>query len=222
VWREVVGVVGNELDDGPSEKAPAVVYWPMLLRDMWGERVRVQRWGAIAIRSPRTGSGGFLDEVRQAVWAAQPDLPLADVRTVKELFDRSMARTSFTLVMLAIAAGMALMLGLVGIYGVISYSVSQRTREIGIRIALGAPQTAVRRMFVRHGLVLAAAGTVSGLAAAAALTRWMSALLFNVRPLDPMTYAAVAVVLATAALLASYLPARHATTIEPVDALRAE
>jgi ABC-type antimicrobial peptide transport system permease subunit len=124
--------------------------------------------------------------------------------------------------MLALSGGMALLLGLVGIYGVISYSVSQRTREIGIRMALGAPQREVRRMFVRHGLVLIAIGVAFGLAAAIALTRLMSSLLFEVSPLDPITYAAVPVVLIAAALLASYLPARRATAIDPVDALRAE
>ena len=151
-----------------------------------------------------------------------PDLPIADVRTVQEIYDRSMARTSFTLVMLSIAAGMALLLGIVGIYGVISYTVSQRTREIGIRIALGAPQQSVRQMFVRQGLLLTAIGVACGIAAAAALTRLMKALLFEVSPLDPVTYVAVSVILAVAALLASYIPARRATTIEPVEALRVE
>jgi ABC-type antimicrobial peptide transport system permease subunit len=133
-----------------------------------------------------------------------------------------MARTSFTLVMLAIASGMALLLGVVGIYGVISYSVSQRTREIGIRVALGAQGSAVRAMFVRHGLVLAGIGVACGLGAALALTRLMSGLLFEVSPVDPMTYGAVSVVLLAAALLATYVPARRATSIAPVDALRAE
>jgi len=144
------------------------------------------------------------------------------VRTVEEIYERSMARTSFTLVMLSIAAGMALLLGVVGIYGVISYTVSQRTREIGIRIALGAPQQSVRKMFVREGLVLTAIGVVCGLAAAAGLTHLMKALLFEVSPFDPTTYGAVSVVLALAALLASYIPAHRATTIEPVEALRVE
>jgi ABC-type antimicrobial peptide transport system permease subunit len=141
---------------------------------------------------------------------------------VKEIYDKSMARTSFTLLMLAIAAGMALLLGIVGIYGVISYSVSQRTREIGIRMALGAQQATVRRMFVRHGLLLTSLGVVCGLAAAVAVTRLMSALLFQISPVDPVTYVAVPVVLVAATLLASYVPARRATVIDPVDALRME
>jgi predicted permease len=221
-WREVVGVVGNERDDGVDHKATTMVYWPMLLHDFWGFPVSVQRGQAFAIRSSRTGSASFLNEVRRAVWSVNPNLPIANVRTVKEVYDRSMARTAFTLVMLTLAAGMALLLGIVGIYGVVSFTVSQRTREIGIRIALGAPQRSVRRMFVREGLLLTAMGVLCGLAAAAGLTRMMTALLFEVSPLDPATYCAVSLVLAGAALLASYIPACRATAIEPVEALRVE
>jgi putative ABC transport system permease protein len=221
-WREIVGVVGNERDNGVHEKAPGIVYWPIIVRDSYGNRVTVRRGMAFAIRSGRTGTASLLQEVRQAVWSVNPDLPIAAVRTVKEIYDRSLARTSFTLVMLAIAAGMALLLGVVGIYGVISYSVSQRTREIGIRMALGAPQERIRRMFVRHGLVLAGIGVGCGLGVAMALSRVMTALLFEVSALDPLTYGAVSVVLVTAAFLASYLPARRATGIAPVDALRVE
>lgn len=221
-WREIVGVVGNERDDGVHQKAPTIAYWPMMVKDFWGEPVMAQRGLAFAVRSSRAGSASFLKEIQRAVWSVNPDLPIADVHTVKEIYDRSMVRTSFTLVMLTIAAGMALLLGVVGIYGVISYSVSQRTREIGIRIALGAPQQTVRQMFVRHGLLLAGIGLMCGLGAALALTRLMSALLFNVSPLDPMTYGAVSLVLFAAAFLASYIPAHRATAISPLDALRAE
>ncbi len=150
------------------------------------------------------------------------NLPLADMKTLQSLYDRSLARTSFTLMMLAIAGAMALLLGVVGIYGVISYSVSQRTREIGIRLALGAPLAQVTGMFVRHGLVLSAIGAACGLTAAFAVTRLMKSLLYNVSPADPLTYAAVSAGLIFAAMLASYLPARRATTIDPIDALRAE
>ncbi|HTT65596.1 MAG TPA: ABC transporter permease [Bryobacteraceae bacterium] len=222
VWREVIGVAGNERDDGVNHKAAAIVYWPMLLHDFWSQPPLAQRGQAFAIRSSRTGSSSFLSQVRQAVWSVNPDLPIANVRTVQEVYDRSVARTSFTLLMLSIAAGMALLLGIVGIYGVISYTVSQRTREIGIRIALGAPQQSVQQMFVRQGLVLTGIGVACGLATAAGLTRLMKALLFEVSPLDPATYAAVSLVIAAAALLASYIPARRATAIEPVEALRVE
>jgi predicted permease len=221
-WREIIGVVGNERDNGVNQKPPTIVYWPMMIKDFWGDPLSVQRTMAFAIRSTRTGSASFVKEIQQQVWSVNPALPIAYVRSVKEIYGRSMARTSFTLVMLTIAAGMALLLGVVGIYGVISYSVSQRTREIGIRMALGAPQGQVMQMFVRHGLLLTGIGIVCGLAAAIALTRLMSALLFEVNPVDPMTYCAVSMVLIAAALLASYLPARRAIAIDPVDALRAQ
>jgi len=222
VWREVIGVVGNERDNGVSEKAPTIAYWPMIVKNFWDQDLRVQRNQAFAIRSSRTGTAGLLKEVRLAIWSVNPNLPIADVRTLREIYDGSMARTSFTLVMLTIAAGMALLLGIVGIYGVISYSVSQRTREIGIRIALGAPQQNVRQMFVRQGLLLTGIGVACGVAAAVALTRLMTALLFEVSPLDPATYCAVCAVLIAAAVLASYIPARRATNIDPSDALRVE
>jgi ABC-type antimicrobial peptide transport system permease subunit len=144
------------------------------------------------------------------------------VRTVQDLYDQSMARTSFTLVLLAIAGAMALVLGVVGIYGVIAYAVTQRTREIGIRMALGAEPGGLQQMFVRHGLLLAGIGALLGLAAAAGLTRLMSSLLFGVKALDPLTYAGVAALLIAAAALASFFPARRATAVDPIEALRAE
>ena len=163
-----------------------------------------------------------MNQARQAVWSMNRDMPLARVRTMEEVYRSSMARSSFTLVMLAIAGGMALLLGIVGIYGVISYSVSQRTRELGIRIALGAPRLALKSLVVRQGLTLASIGAVFGLAAAAALTRLMSGLLFNVSPVDEVTYGAVAAGLLAAAAAASYLPAQRAASIDPAEALRAE
>jgi ABC-type antimicrobial peptide transport system permease subunit len=133
-----------------------------------------------------------------------------------------MSRTAFTLVMLAIAGSMALVLGIVGIYGVISYGVAQRSREVGIRIALGARSSEVRRMFLRQGLAMTAIGIAVGLAGAFALSRWMSSLLFGVSPKDPVTYAAVSLVLIIAAALACYLPACRATRVDPMESLRAE
>lgn len=221
-WREIVGVVGNERDNGIDQEAPTIVYWPFMIRNFWSAPIEVRRTLVFAIRSKRTGSDNFLKEISQAVWAVNSELPFANVRTVKEIYERSMARSSFTLVMLGVAAGMALLLGVVGIYGVVSYSLSQRTREIGIRMALGATHRQVRGLFVRHGLMLAGIGVVCGVATAIPLTRLMSALLFEVSPLDPLTYVAVSIGLVAAALLASYLPARRATRIEPVEALRAE
>src|SRR6185369_11520546 len=144
-------------------------------------------------------------ELQQAVASVNPNLPVTDVKTLESVYDRSLARASFTLVLLAISGGMALLLGVVGIYGVISYSVAQRTREIGIRLALGAPLSEVTGMFVRHGLVLSAIGAACGLGAAFALTRLMKSLLFEVSAADPLTYGAVSVVLIAAAIVASYL-----------------
>ena len=144
------------------------------------------------------------------------------MKTLQEIYTRSMARTSFALVMLAIAGGMALLLGVIGIYGVISYSVSQRTREIGIRMALGAQRPALTGLFVGHGLRLVAIGLGFGIAAAFALTKAMSSLLFGISAADPLTYAGVSLGLAAAAALASYLPSRRATGVDPVQALRSE
>jgi len=163
-----------------------------------------------------------MNEVRQAVWSVDPNLPLADVHTLEYYYTRSMARTSFTLVMLAIAGGMALLLGVVGLYGVIAYSVSQRKREIGIRMALGARHQELTGMFVRHGLLLTGVGVACGLAAATVLMRLMSSLLFGVKAVDPVTYGAVSLGMAVTAALASYLPSRRAATVDPVEALRAE
>jgi ABC-type antimicrobial peptide transport system permease subunit len=141
---------------------------------------------------------------------------------MQSLYGQSMARTSFTLVMLAIAGTMALALSIIGIYGVISYSVAERTREIGIRLALGAEKRALERMFVRSALALTGMGLLLGLIAAAVLMQLMKALLFGVSPLDPITFIVVPLVLAAAATFASYLPARRAAKVDPVVALRAE
>src|SRR6266487_1010315 len=190
-WREVVGVVSDERDEGVDKKAPTAALFPMLMTKFEGDDPSVRRTMSYMIRSARAGSAAFTSEVGRAVWSANPNLPLAGVRTLDEIVRKSMARTSFTLVMLAIAGAMALLLGVAGIYGVISYSVSQRTREIGIRMALGAQRREVTRMFVRHGARLAAIGIACGLVAAIALSRVMSSLLFNVSTLDPLTYGAV-------------------------------
>jgi putative ABC transport system permease protein len=224
-WREVVGVVSDMRDDGLHEKAAAAAYWPMHMSDFDpspDSRNFVQRSMTYVVRSRRTGTAGFVDELGRAAWSVNSNLPLANVRTLREIYDRALARTSFTLVLLSIAGAMALLLGIAGIYGVISYSVSQRTREIGIRVALGARDDQVTRMFVGQGVVLAGIGIAIGLTAALAVTRLMSSLLFQIRPLDPATYAAVSLTLLGATALASYVPALRATAVDPVEALRAE
>jgi len=221
-WREVVGVVADVHDDGVNKEASSSVYWPLIMDRFEGSPTTVRRGVAIALRSPRAGSESFLKEVREAVWSVNPNLPLAAVHTVDHFYKQSMARTSFTLLMLGVAGSMALLLGVVGIYGVIAYSVSQRRREIGIRMALGAQQQVLTNMFVRHGLWLTGIGVVCGLAAAIILMRLMSSLLFKVSPVDPLTYITVSLGLVLTAFLASYLPSRRTSAVDPVEALRAE
>ncbi len=221
-WRTIIGVVGNERDDGVTRPAPGIVYWPMVVDKLWNEKVTVFRTMGYAIRSQRAGSPTLLKEVQAAVWAVNSNLPVATVQTLEEIRAESMAQTSFALVMLGIAAGVALLLGVVGIYGVISYIVAQRTREIGIRMALGAAQHDVRTLFLRHGIALTGIGLVIGIAAAAALTRLMATMLFGVTPIDWVTYVAVAGGLGGTALLASYLPAMRAARTDPAIALRYE
>ena len=174
------------------------------------------------IRTPRAGSIGLRQEIQQAVASVNPNLPVADVKTLEAVYKRSLARTSFTLVLLAIAGSMALLLGVVGLYGVISYSVARRTREVGIRLALGARRQNVTRMFVRQGLALSSIGAICGLAAALGLTRLMRSLLFEVSAADPLTYAGASAALVLAATIGSYIPARRATRVDPMEALRAE
>jgi len=221
-WREIVGVVGNTRDDGMDKEPPNSVYWPILVAHFDNNDIDVRRYVAFSIRSTRAGSLSLINDVRRAVWSVDPNLPLSDVHTLDYLYRRSMARTSFTLVMLGLAGGMALLLGIVGLYGVIAYSVSQRRREIGIRMALGAQHRELTGMFVRHALTLAGVGVVCGLAAAPALTRLMSSVLFGVKSVDPATYAGVSVGLIATAALASYLPARQAAAVNPSESLRAE
>jgi len=221
-WREVIGVVNDEREDGVQEKAPAAAYYPLLMNDFQAKPVRVLRTVFYVVRSQRAGSRSFLTDVQQAVWSINAALALGKARTLEEIYDKSLARTSFTLVMLAIAGAMALLIGLVGIYGVISYSVSQRWREIGIRVALGARRQELARLFVAHGFVLALIGVACGLAGAIALTRVLVSLLFHVNPLDPLTYAAVSVGLLIASVVASYIPTLRAMGVDPINALRAE
>ena len=222
-WWEVVGVVADVHDDGVDQAPPATVYWPTHADEyLLGLSGYQARRVTVAVRSDRAGTAGLLEEIRQAVSAVNPMLPLADVRTLDALYTRSMARTSFTLVMLTIAAAMALLLGLSGLYGVIAYAVTQRRREIGIRLALGARAAEIRGLFVRRGLTVAAIGVALGLAGAAVLTRLMQSLLFGIGPLDPVTFVATPLVLVAVALVATYLPARRALAVDPVETLRAE
>jgi predicted permease len=221
-WREIVGVTGNVYDDGLNQKPTKAAYWPLLMSNFESDPVLVRREVAYAMRSPRAGSESLMSAVRQAVWSVDPNLPLAEVHTADYYYRKSLARASFTLIMLGVAGAMALLLGVVGIYGVIAYSVSQRTREIGIRMALGAQLPTLTGMFVKQGMLLTGIGVVAGLLVSFGVMRFMSSLLFGVKVMDPITYIAVSCGLAATAFLACYLPSRRAAAVDPVEALRAE
>jgi len=222
LWREVIGVVQDVHEEALHQAPPAIVYWPMLMENFGGRPSVGNQAIAYAIRSERAGTQSLVNEVRQAVWSVNANLPVFLVRTMQDLYAATLARTSFTLVILAIAGGVALALGVIGIYGVMAYVVSQRTREIGIRLALGAQPGALKRMFVLHGMVLAVIGAGAGLLAAVAVTRMMSSLLFGVGALDVATYVTALGLIMAAAAIASYLPARRAAMIDPMETLKAE
>jgi predicted permease len=221
-WRQVVGVVSDVYYDGLNKEAAKTAYWPILMANFEGEKIRATRNLSFVLRTPRAGTESLMKDVRAAVWSVDPNLPLANVRTEDYYYRASLARTTFTLLMLAIAAAMALLLGTVGIYGVIAYSVSQRTREIGIRMALGAQRNELTGLFVRHGLLLTGVGVVIGLAGAFASMRLLASLLYKVSPVDLLTYGTVSAGLILTAFLASYLPSRRAAGVDPVEALRSE
>jgi predicted permease len=222
-WHEVIGVVQDVREHGVQENAPKIVYWATLQGNPDGPRPpRFLETVTFVIRSERAGTENFLSEIRQAVWSVNSNLPLAAVRTMEEVYGKSMARTSFTLVMLGIAGAMALALGIIGIYGVISFTVSQRKREIGIRLALGAQSGEVVSMLLKQGAKLALIGVCAGVVGAFLLARLMTSLLFGVTAHDPLTFGLVAALLMLVALLACYVPARRAMKVDPMVALRYE
>ena len=222
-WSEIIGVVEDVHEHGVQVPAPETVYWPSLAVGLYGSKgPQVMRGGTFVLRSDRAGYQGFVEEIRQAVWSVNANLPVASIQTMQNVYDKSVARTSFTLVMLGIAGAMSLALGVIGIYGVLSYTVSQRRREIGIRLALGAQQENVLGMVLGSGARMALVGVAIGLAVALALTRWMNSLLFGVSAHDPLTFAMVALLLFAVALAACWIPARRATRVDPMVALRYE
>jgi putative ABC transport system permease protein len=222
-WHTVVGVVGNVRDDGLDNKPTESIYYPMLRTlDTDDTDVEGTPSSFYLIVRGRVDPTALAAPVRGAIRSLDPNLPVARLRPMTEIVESSMARTSFTMLLLAIAATVALLLGSVGIYGVIAYIVSQRTREIGVRMALGAKRQDVEKMVLRQGLTLAITGVALGLASSLVLTRLMRALLFEVSPLDPATFTSVPLLLALVALLASWLPARKAASIDPLEAIRYE
>lgn len=215
-WRTVVGVAGNVRAEGLDEEPTEMVYYPT------GSSPSADQARSVTyvIRAARTGAIAPL--ARREVWAIDPNLPITGTLTLERFLADSMLRESFTMLALLVAAAIALFLGAVGLYGVTSYLVTQRTSEIGIRIALGARPGQVRSMVAFQGLRLAALGLALGFLAALALTRVLEGLLFGTEPTDPATFAAMIAFLTAIALLASYLPARRASRIDPAASLKVE
>jgi predicted permease len=221
-WREIIGVSEDVHYDGVEKSTPSVVYWPLMMDDFAGHKQRLQRATVFVVRSQLAGTQSLMKTIQQQVWMVNPNVPLANSETLGDLYTQSMARTSFTLVMLCVSGGIALFLGTIGIYGVMAYSVSQRTREIGIRMALGAQRGAVVGAFVRQGMWLTLMGVAIGLVVASATMRFMSSLLYGVSAEDPVTYITITCAVLIAALFACYLPSRRATAVDPMLALRSE
>ncbi len=214
-WITIVGVVGDVKHFGLDLPELPGLYSPYPQAAPW------KRWMMLVART-QSDAAGMVQPVKEQIWRVDSQLPLTKVQTMDEVAAASFAARRFNMVLLATFAGLALVLAAVGIYGVMSYAVTQRTQEIGIRMALGAQASDVLRMIVRNGLILTLIGTAAGLAGAFALTRLMATMLFGVTPTDAGTFATVSVVLIVVALLACYLPARRATKVDPLVALRYE
>ncbi len=214
-WHTIVGVVGDVRASGLDKEPQQTIFVPLTGHD------EVRRSFSLAIRTE--GLPEYLtDTVRNEIWAIDPNLPVSNVQTLEELLSSSTARTSFAMTMLAIAAGIALLLGSIGIYGVISYVVSLRTQEIGIRMALGASRRDVSRMVLRYGMGVVLTGILLGLVGSVALTRLLHSFLFEVSPLDPLTFVTVSVAMVTVGLVAGFLPARRAAALDPALSLHEE
>ena len=217
-WETVVGVVNDVMQDGFRDKAEAVVYFPMV--DTSADGGRTVSSPAYVIKTTRAET--ITPEVRALVREVAPEAPMYRIFTLAGLAKDSMAELSFTLLTLGITAALSLLLGTIGLYGVLSYIVGERTREIGVRMALGAKAAQVRRMVVAHGARVVGMGVAVGIVAALLFTRTLGSLLFGVQPVDALTYAIMSIAMIGIGLLASYLPARHASNLDPVESLRKE
>jgi putative ABC transport system permease protein len=213
-WNEVVGVVADVKLEGLENDTPMQVYLPLRQRSGSPTLWLVVRTAGDPLQA--------VAAVERTIHAVEKDLPIYSIRSMNQLLGNSLATRRLTLVLLAGFAGLALLLAAVGIYGVTSYSVRQRTHELGIRMALGAQAGDVLKLILMQGLKLAFAGVAIGLTAAFSLTKWMKSLLFEVRPTDPMTFTVIALMLIAVALLACWIPARRATKVNPIVALRCE
>lgn len=221
-WREIVGVVHDVYDDGFDVDPVPTVYWPLLVDNFWGQRPWTPRWFAFALRTPRPDLAGLVAEIRSTTRRVNPSIPVFQVRSMAEIVRLSTLRTDLTLTMLAMAALVALCLATVGIYGVISYSVTRNIREIGVRMALGADAAKVRREVLGKGLAVILVGVALGLAGAVAASRILSSLLFGVGPLDRLTYVLAAAGTLLVATVATYLPAVRASRLDPRSAMLVE
>lgn len=216
-WETVVGVVEDIHQRNFRESEPELIYLPLRPRDPWAWRVHSPGY---VVKTPRAET--ITGEIRELIRQVDPGAPLYAVHTMKDLAAESMMELSFTMLTLLVAAALALILGAVGLYGVLSYVVTQRTPEIGLRMALGATHHEVRWMVVRQGGQLAAAGVAVGIAAAVVVTRVLDSLLFGVHATDPLTLLGMSGLMVAVALVASYIPAHRASTVDPVQSLRDE
>jgi predicted permease len=224
-WSTIVGVVGDVHDEALTKPVDEMIYQPMVSvvqpSPAEPDTLVAENTMTLTIRTAGDPMQVY-PAIRREIWSLDRNLPLVNVRELSTVVSSAMARTTFTLIMIGAAASVALLLGAIGIYGVISYMVSLRTREIGVRMALGAQSVQVRRMVVRQGLTLASIGVVIGLVTALALSRLIASLLYGITPYDPATLASVTLGLLVVAAVASWLPAVRAARIDPIEALRAE
>jgi predicted lysophospholipase L1 biosynthesis ABC-type transport system permease subunit len=216
-WDTVIGVVEDVMQNSFRDEPMGLVYYSFVGQP---GNERVIGSPAYVLKTERADTIG--DEVRAAVREASPTAPMYRVFTMEGLASDSMVDVSFTMITLGVASGLALILGAIGLFGVLSYVVSQRTREIGVRMALGARATKVQRMVIRQGSLLLGIGVVLGVLVASGVTRFLESILFGVQPADLLTYVGMSATMVIIGLLASYLPARRASRVDPIESLRIE